>query len=161
MPFETFTFVHIRALTPPTPSLYLIPPPPPNKKKCQIRILCQFIEKYPPLKKWILCQKNFTYHTPPPSRPDHTHLPHNTPPIFFLIWIICQLDSVLVIFWQIDEESKLKKKSFFFFLGGGGGGGGGGRGGGGQGCGGRCLHNVQMFKMTLLLFKEYKCAKLF
>ena len=39
---------------------------------------------------------------------------------------------------------------------GGGGGGGGGRCGGGGG-----EHNVQMFQMALLLFKEYKCAKLF
>ena len=39
---------------------------------------------------------------------------------------------------------------FFFFLG----------GGGDWGCGGG-EHNVQMFKMALLLFKEYKCAKLF
>ena len=30
-------------------------------------------------------------------------------------------------------------------------------GGGGE----RGEHNVQMFKMALLLFKEYKCAKLF
>ena len=37
-------------------------------------------------------------------------------------------------------------------------GGGGGGGGGGWGV---CEHNVQMFKMALLLFKEYKCAKLF
>ena len=46
---------------------------------------------------------------------------------------------------------KLTKNSFFFF-------GGGGRGGcsreGGE-------HNVQLFKMALLLFKKYKCAKLF
>ena len=40
------------------------------------------------------------------------------------------------------------------FLGGGGGGSCGGGGGGGE-------HNVQMVKMALLLFKEYKCAKLF
>ena len=45
----------------------------------------------------------------------------------------------------------MDKESNFFFLGGGGGG---GRGGGGE-------HNVQMFKMALLLFKEYKYAKLF
>ena len=32
------------------------------------------------------------------------------------------------------------------------------RGGGGAG---GSEHYVQMFKMTLLLFKEYKCAKLF
>ena len=42
-------------------------------------------------------------------------------------------------------------------------GGGGGYGGGGvmAGGGGGSEHNVQMFKMALLLFKEYKCAKLF
>ena len=104
----TYTYPH-----PPTPttSLYSTPPPPPpppNKKKkvfCQIRILCQCIEKYLPLKKMDSLSNKFTYHQPPPppppTRPDHTHLPH-TPPIFF-IWIICQLDSVLVNFltnWQ-------------------------------------------------------------
>ena len=31
----------------------------------------------------------------------------------------------------------------------------------GGGGGGGSEHNVQMFQMTLLLFKEYKCAKLF
>ena len=36
--------------------------------------------------------------------------------IFFLIWIICQLDSVLVNFLQIDKESKYLTKSFFFFF---------------------------------------------
>ena len=50
--------------------------------------------------------------------------------------------------------NKWTKNPIFFFWGGGGGGGGGGRGGGGE-------HNVQMFKMALLLFKEYKYAKLF
>ena len=40
------------------------------------------------------------------------------------------------------------------------GGGGGGGGGGGIVAGG-CEHNVQMFKMALLLFQDYKCAKLF
>ena len=59
---------------------------------------------------------------------------------------------MLVYFLQVDKESKSKKNLFFFFLGGGGDGRGGGRG---------SEHNVQMFKMTLLLFKEYKCAKLF
>ena len=46
-----------------------------------------------------------------------------------------------------------------FFLGAGVGGG----CGGGRGCGVGCVceNNVQMFKMALLLFKEYKCAKLF
>ena len=66
---------------------------------------------------------------------------------------------MLVIFLQIVKESK----SVFFC---GGGGGGGGREGVVAG-GGRGLlrveggNNVQMFKMALLLFKEYKCAKLF
>ena len=35
-------------------------------------------------------------------------------------------------------------------------------GGGGRGVvAGGSEHNIQMFKMALLLFKEYKCAKLF
>ena len=59
---------------------------------------------------------------------------------------------MLVYFLQIDKESK-SKKIFFFLVGGGGL----WRGGGGGGS----EHNVQMFKMALLLFKEYKCAKLF
>ena len=68
-----------------------------------------------------------------------------------------------IIFLQIDKESKSKKKYFylfiyfFFFLGGGVGGVGWGRfvaGGGSE-------HNVQIFKMANLFFKEYKCAKLF
>ena len=55
---------------------------------------------------------------------------------------------MLVYFLQIDKESKSKNNFFFFF-------------GGGGGVGGGSEHNVQMFKMALLLFKEYKCAKLF
>ena len=49
----------------------------------------------------------------------------------------------------------MKKKLFFFFVfvwrGG-------GRGGGVVA---GCEHKVQIFEMALLLFKEYKCAKLF
>ena len=66
-----------------------------------------------------------------------------------------------IIFLQIDKESKSKKKIiiiFFFFLAGG------GFGGVGWGrfvAGGGSEHNVQMFKMANLFFKEYKCAKLF
>ena len=55
---------------------------------------------------------------------------------------------------HFDKESK-SKKIFFFFEGGGGGDGVVAGGGGGGG------HNVQMFQMALLVFKEYKCAKLF
>ena len=120
------------------------PPPPPQKKKkkkkkkvfCQIRILCQFIEKYLPLKKMDSLSNKFTYHQPipppPPTRPDHTHL-HLHPPIYFLIWIICQLDSVPVNFLQTDKKSKYK---IIYFLAGVGGWGwgvvGGGRGGAGR-----------------------------
>ena len=50
--------------------------------------------------------------------------------------------SMLTLLHQID-----------FFLGG-------GVGGRGVVAGGS-EHNIQMFKMALLLFKEYKCAKLF
>ena len=57
-----------------------------------------------------------------------------------------------------SQKNTQKNNNFFlflfiFFLGGGGGGGGGGLVAEGE-------HNVQMFKMALL-FKEYKCAKLF
>ena len=58
--------------------------------------------------------------------------------------------SMLTLLHQIELEVFF---FFFFFWGGGGGGGG--------GCGRGSEHNVQMFKMALLLFKEYKCAKLF
>ena len=101
------TFVHARTLTLPLPSPVPPPPPPLKKKKdffCQIRISCQFIEKYsppppPPKKKWILCQKIHLPLTPPP--PHHSRRPHTPPPAphpthIFLIWIICQLDSVSV-----------------------------------------------------------------
>ena len=137
MPFETF--VHVR-----TP-----PPHTHQKKNCQIRILCQFIEKYPALKNGYFVKKN---HLPPLPHSPRPHTPPPTPRlIFLLIWIICQFDFVSVIFLQIDKES-----NFFFFLGGGGGG-----GGGGGLWRGVCEHNEHMFKMALLLFKEYKCAKLF
>ena len=77
--------------------VHLSPPPPPpekKKKKSQIRIPCQFIEKYAPPKKKLdsLSKKSLTINTPCPTRPDHTHVPLPRP--FFLIWIICQLDSV-------------------------------------------------------------------
>ena len=55
------------------------------------------------------------------------------------------------IYLQTDKESSLK--NLLFFLEGwgvGGGGGGDGCGGGGKG-----EHNVQMYQMALLLFKEY------
>ena len=42
---------------------------------------------------------------------------------------------------------------FFFFLGGG--------GGGGEVVASGNIHNVQMFQMALLVFQEYKYAKLF
>ena len=63
-------------------------------------------------------------------------------------------------FLQFDKESKSKKIFFFFFfffLGGGGewvGVGGGVVAGGDE-------YNAQMFQMALLVFKEYKYAKLF
>ena len=113
---------------PPPPTFPLNPPPPhthtkkKKKKKifCQIRIPRQFIEKEPPR------------------------------PIFFSVWIICQLDSMLVILFY-----KLTKNPIFFLRGGGG-------GGRGRGCGvWRNEHNVQMFKMAFLLLKENTCAKLF
>ena len=112
-------------------------PPPPQKKKkkkkkifCQIRIAGQFIEKEP--------------HTPPP----------NTPPNFFSVQIICQLDSVLVIFFFKLTKNPAGFFVFFFFfcfffV-----------GEGRLWCGGS-EHNVQMFKMALLLLKENTCAKLF
>ena len=60
------------------------------------------------------------------------------------------------MFDNLTKNPNLKKNYivfllFFFFLGGGGAGvvTGGGK------------HNVQMFQMALLVFKEYKCAKLF
>ena len=113
----------------------------------------------PPLhkKNGFFVQK-ITYHYPPPppppppphthththTRPDHTHfLP---PTHFFLIWTICQLNSVLVNFLQIDKESESKKIVCVC-------GGGGWRGGE--------YNNVQMFQMALLLFKEYKYIELF
>ena len=63
---------------------------------------------------------------------------------------------MLVIFLQVDKESKSKNNLFFFFFFWGGGGWGGWvRAGGGE-------HNdVQMFQMTLPVFKEYNYAKLF
>ena len=92
MSFETFVLARTLTLPPP----FTPPPPPPHthkkkKKKrfCQIRISRQFIIK---------------------KRATHTST--RSPLNFFLIWIICQLDSVLVIFLQIDKES-------IFFLGGG------------------------------------------
>ena len=161
--------------------MYTYPPPPftrlpPSKKKkkkkkekrkkkkkrkkkfffCQIRIPCQFIEKYsplPPKNKLNSLSKIFAYHYPPLSPFAQTTPP--TPPNFFLIWIICQLDSVLVnFFYKLTKNPNLKKSFllllFFFFAGGGG------------GCDGRgSEHNVQMFQMALLLFKKYNCAKLF
>ena len=62
-------------------------------------------------------------------------------------------------FLQIDKESNIYFFFFFFFFFFWGGGGWGEGSGGGYGGGSE--HNVQMFKMALLLFKEYKCAKLF
>ena len=136
MPFETFVYAHTLTLASP-------PPPPPTKKKCQIRIPCQFMEKYPPpppQKEWILCKKKSLTRPHRPTRPDHTHLLHIRP-IFVLMWIICQRDSVLVYFFYKVTKGQNLKKMFFFFWGGGGEG----------GCGGG-EHNVQMFKMALLLF---------
>ena len=73
---------------------------------------------YPPPP--FLIPPPFTPPSPPPPPPakkkkkrSHTHLPPQ-PAQFFLIWIICQLDSVLVIFLQIDKES------IFFWVGRGG-----------------------------------------
>ena len=55
-----------------------------NFTQGQIRILCQFIEKYPPLKNGFFVQKNHLTPPPPPplTRPDHTHLPPH-PAYFF------------------------------------------------------------------------------
>ena len=117
MPFETFVHACTLTLPPPfSPPPRPLPPPPRPGKKCQIRIPCQFIEKYPlpPKKKWILCQKNSLTTPPTSTRPDHTHLPPTRP--FFsdlAILIICQLDSVLVIFFY-----KSKSKKIIFFRGG-------------------------------------------
>ena len=99
-----------------------------EKKKifCQIGIVCQFIEKYPPLKKMESLSKKFSYPPPPPpppTRPDHTRLPQ-TPPTFFRIWIICQLESVLVNFFTNWQRIQIKKNVFL------------GAGGGGGRCGG-------------------------
>ena len=107
--------------------MYAHPPHTHTKKKnCQIRILCQFIEKYPALKNGYFVKKN---HLPPLPHSPRPHTPPPTPRlIFLLIWIICQFDFVSVIFLQIDKES-----NFFFFLGGGGGGAGGV-------CGGVCVN---------------------
>ena len=153
------TFVHERTLT--HPSLYPSPPPPQKKKKkekkkFQIRISCQFIEKYSPppkKKKWILCQKNSLTTTPPPSPPlaQTTHTSHRPSPrpFFSDLDYLPTWFSVSEYFLQFDK-SKSKKISFFLLAGGGGG----VVAGGGE-------HNVQMFQMALLVFKEYKCAKLF
>ena len=101
---------------------------PPPKKNCQIRDSLSIYRKIPPTRKKILCQK---IHLPLIPLPPHSPRPHTPPPhpvqFFFLIWIICQLDSVLVYFLQTDKESKSKIIFFFFFfffffLGGGGGG---------------------------------------
>ena len=123
------------------PSLPSPTPPPPPPQKCQIRILCQFVKKIrppPPEKKLDSLSKNLPTTNPPTTQTTHTS---PTPrPIIFLIWIICQLDSVLVYFFYKLTKNPNLKKSFFstFFFGGGGGGGacGGGRGN---------EHYVQMF----------------
>ena len=57
--------------------------------------------------------------------------------------------SILTLLHQTELEVFF---FFFFFL---------GVGGGVGFVAGGSEHNVQMFKMALLLFKEYKCAKLF
>ena len=84
--------------------------------------------------------KKITYHYRPPPYP-----------FFFWFGLFDNLIQCKWIFLDFDKESKSKKDLFFFF---GGGGGGGVVAGGGE-------HNVQMFQMALLVFKEYKCAKLF
>ena len=102
-------------LTPTTPSHLFTkpPPPPPTKKKfcCQIRILCQIMEKYLPLKKMDSLSNKFTS---PPHSP-RTHTPPPTPAhFFFLIWIICQLDSVLVnFFYKLTKNPNIKKNLNF------------------------------------------------
>ena len=132
------TFVHARTCTPPPP-----PPPPPPIKNLDSLSKNSLITNPPPL-------------YPPRPPPPHSPRPHTpTPPphpvqFFFLIWIICQLDSVLVYFFYKLTKNPNLKKSFCFFL-----------------CvyvcvcvcGGGGEHHVQMFKIAL--FKEYKCAKLF
>ena len=83
------------------PSPLPLPLPPPKKKKKKEK---KIVRKLPPPKKWILCKKKSLITIPaPPTRPDHNP---PKPTQFFSdldIWIICQLDSVLVIFLQIDK----------------------------------------------------------
>ena len=124
--------VHLPSYPPQSP--YPTPPPPPAKKNCQIRIPCQFKENYPPLKKWILCQKNLPLpHLPPPAHSPRPHTPPPTPrPIFFLIWIICQLDLMYVFFYKLTKNLNIKKTSFFIFR-------------AGRGCGGEWGLNI-MYK---------------
>ena len=96
-----------------SPSLYPPPPPPPpsppaKKKIVRLGFFCQFIEKYPPLKKWNhLCPKKSL--TNPPNSPR----PHTPPPnpahFFFLIWIICRLE----FFYKLTKNPNIKKNLFF------------------------------------------------
>ena len=129
---------------PPTPPFNPAPPPHLLKKKkkkkkkedfCQIRIPCRS------KKIGFFVKKIHLPLSPPLAQTTHTS---PNPAHFFLIWIICQLDSGLVIILQIDKDSKSKIIFFFFFFFFWGGGGGGG------GCGvGGCEHNVQCFKWHL------------
>ena len=77
-----------------------------------------------------------------------THTFPDTPPNFF-----SDLDYLPAWISVSEYFYKLTKNPFFYW--------GWGGGWGGVVAGGGGVHNVQMFKMALLLFKEYKCAKLF
>ena len=139
-------YVHL----PPLPHPFTQHPHHPPKKIGQIRILCQFIEKYLPLKKMGSLSNKFTKPPAPPPLPplaQTTHLPH--PAHFFFSFGL--FASVSEFFYKLTKNPNIKK--IFFFSGGGGGGAWLWRGG--------CEHNVQTLEMALLLFKDYKCAKLF
>ena len=86
-------------------------PPPSPPKKCQISIPCQFIEKYPlPPKKngFFIKENHLPLHPPHSPRPHTPPPPSPTMPNFFLIWIIRQLDSVLVnFFYKLTNNPNL------------------------------------------------------
>ena len=132
------------------------PPPPPHthtqkkkKKKrffFQIRISCQFIEKHPPQKKMDSLSKKNHLPLPPPPLAQTTHTSPPPHPFFSDLDYLPTWFSVREFFYKLTKNPNLKQ-SFF--------------GGGGEGC---CSwgseHNVQMFQMALLHFREYKLAKL-